>query len=864
LTSFTDTFTGNTTGANLTTSSSGQIGSTPLATAWQLGTGTCPVFFATSGEVRAASSSFALCATEASPASADYTVSANFVFGTYDAATITSNQVAIIARSNLAGSSGYFLFVTGNDAISALLGLYSLSSASFVDGPHTVTVAASNSYAASLTVTGNSLTYSFNGTNYGPFTNSDVSSAGLASLAITGGVGVPADGKNWSIGGTYTQTNVTVFGAGTLSATVASSTSIALSTTSAVGGSSPYNYQFQSSPDNSTWSNIGPNSSSTTYTATSLTTRTNYYFRCINTDSASHSASSNVVEIFPAVATTYYIAASGNDSNNGTTGTPWATASKVSGWNQYAGDQYLFNKGDTFTGGGIAITGQGTQSAFITVSAYGSGANPIIQVNSDTYGLQIKDCSYILAEHLKLVGLGYSGTPPNITTSGTWPGIQIFSSQQGASYLSSIYLNDIDVGNFYSGLVVVTRTISGSAGGGGSPFYLKNGSIASAQTVGINDIRITNCQVHDALANGLIFIGGYGSADTVGWAQVKTTFNGVYVADCLVYNIFGMPGQSAGAPNVVLFSNTTGFLMERCTIYNNGAYAGASTGGHISSNGPGAIVCGEATKGVIQYCEVYNTFVNGSAYDGTAIDFDDNCTYCIAQSNFTHDNAGGGLVGGVDSSGNNTYRYNISYNDCNTNYGSIYMFGGANNTFHNNTIYLNGSSITDSTGQGAIRMGSGTATFYNNVIITTGSIPLVNGTLSGCTFNGNLYYASGGTVSIGGHTFAAWQGTGQDANGQYGNPNLVGPLGSTAFTPVTPAKVLGSMTNLNLQSTSPAIGSALNLLQLDIQQGPIDFHEYPSSVFDVGACSYSTQSLLANNGTGGSGNSVFCPNVLGV
>src|ERR1035437_2988090 len=76
--------------------------------------------------------------------------------------------------------------------------------------------------------------------------------------------------------------------------------------------------------------------------------------------------------------TTYYVSSAGNDGANGTsTNTPWATLNKVNGFSFAAGDNILFNRGDTFYGT-LKITSSGTSVNHITFGAYGTGANPII------------------------------------------------------------------------------------------------------------------------------------------------------------------------------------------------------------------------------------------------------------------------------------------------------------------------------------------------------------------------------------------------------------------------------------------------------------------------------------------------------
>ena len=81
-----------------------------------------------------------------------------------------------------------------------------------------------------------------------------------------------------------------------------------------------------------------------------------------------------------ASATDYYVSSSGNDSANGlSSSTPWQSISKVnssfSGFNP--GDRILFKRGDVFYGT-LRISRSGSSGNPITISAYGSGANPVI------------------------------------------------------------------------------------------------------------------------------------------------------------------------------------------------------------------------------------------------------------------------------------------------------------------------------------------------------------------------------------------------------------------------------------------------------------------------------------------------------
>jgi hypothetical protein len=76
--------------------------------------------------------------------------------------------------------------------------------------------------------------------------------------------------------------------------------------------------------------------------------------------------------------TQYYVSNSGNDSNDGlSTGTPWASLSKVSGFALNAGDIVSFAKGSSWTGV-VTVSRSGASGNPIIFNAYGSGTAPTI------------------------------------------------------------------------------------------------------------------------------------------------------------------------------------------------------------------------------------------------------------------------------------------------------------------------------------------------------------------------------------------------------------------------------------------------------------------------------------------------------
>jgi hypothetical protein len=81
---------------------------------------------------------------------------------------------------------------------------------------------------------------------------------------------------------------------------------------------------------------------------------------------------------FPLNAAIYYVSATGNDANTGTsTSAPWRTLAKVNSFTPKPGDQILFKRGDSWYGT-ITMKVSGTSASPITYGAWGEGANPVI------------------------------------------------------------------------------------------------------------------------------------------------------------------------------------------------------------------------------------------------------------------------------------------------------------------------------------------------------------------------------------------------------------------------------------------------------------------------------------------------------
>ncbi len=687
--------------------------------------------------------------------------------------------------------------------------------------------------------------------------------------------------QNLAVGVAVFKESTVALTAGVLSVTGIAGTAIETTTTAATNNTGTIHNQLQIAADvaGSPGSYSDSGSSQTTLTpfnTTGLTTRVKVWFRCSYTDD-NETVYSNELAVYPATADHFYFTGlGGDDSFDGRSpSTQWEHTVRGSAENhlQWYGDEYSWDDVNPVPAGdGFRVNIPDYQLAHnvvlllpITLNSQHSGTRAKVEVNSDTYGLDVLDfIAPITVNDLEFKAPAFSGTPPDLTTSSTWPGIRVYSSKEGSTRLNGIFLNNCEVHNFFNGIGIVTRTGIPEL----PPFVNMHTDASAATVVGIDNVRLRYCSIHDVFNSPFVCWGGYpssGGSLNLKWDDVYDTFKDISLYRCSIYNVWGLPSEAAGAPNVIGIINASGVLIDSCDIHDNGAYAGG-TGG--SSNGPAAVGTGMTRYMTVRFCEIYNTKVNGSVFDASAIDFDGGAQFCNALYNLTHDNDGpsmacGDISGFSNLNSSNRYGWNVSRNDSRKTYGGIYTFGGDGNIWHNNTIYLNGTGLSHSPGVVWIASGS-SFKFYSNVFASTANVPLVKGTLGGASFIGNGYSAFGGTVDIAGQsTMSGWRGTGQEKIGtvNYGalasDPLFKTTQNGSALTALLQASNVATYDGLSLQTGSPFRDITLDLRRFGIDPGSIEFQGYPNFVttWDAGAYIFGSSALVP--ATGGGTGSIF-------
>ncbi len=454
--------------------------------------------------------------------------------------------------------------------------------------------------------------------------------------------------------------------------------------------------------------------------------------------------------------TTYYVAANGNDANNGMSpSAPWQTIAKVNAGSSYAGGGLspgqclMFNGGDQFSGCVYMATGSNIASSSasnpIVLGSYGSGNATITgTLACQNSGVSNNKWGVVMIDGANAALSGF--IMQNLTLRpGNGYGNGVIVQATGAG-INNVIVRNNDIGGFNtpnnnpfgSAEILVLDAPNEPVGGGGTPIY---------------NIQVINNSVHG--------LSGVTSADASG-----IMFDGVITSSLIsgnsVYNI-GSPGNDTGAGITILNDNKgpANVVVSSNTIHDIGANT-------TSCGGMSGIETANVDTIIVSSNEVYNTrpypsLVSGCDWDG--IDLDGSTVNSIVEYNYTHNNFGTGLFGwmGLNNGpiwGNNIFRYNISENDNNggSTSGGAMSFAGQGNAVsglqvYNNTIYqfnTNGSNAAVSWVGWNAPTGS---IFKNNILMTSAnnvhtSCNLYSGgnmDLSGISFSTNGYAGSSGS-----------------------------------------------------------------------------------------------------------------------
>lgn len=523
------------------------------------------------------------------------------------------------------------------------------------------------------------------------------------------------------------------------------------------------------------------------------------------------------------VGITYYVSASGNDDNNGTSeSNAWRSISKVNKITKLSsGDKILFEGGSEFSGSLNFINIEITNTNIpIEIATYGTGKATINAGNEN--GIYILNSGGIYIDNLIIKGSG-----PNVNNNKA--GINLFTDNSDNKKYDNISIIDVEIQGFYNGISI--GSINGNSG--------------------FSNVTIKNCKIYNCLDHGII---SYGSLYTekVGYSHLK-----INVINTEVYNIKGFDKTTSHSGNGIVLGNVENSKIEKCTVHDCGEK-------NIQCGGPVGIWYYESKDVTIEYCEAYN-ISSGTGCDGGGFDIDGGVINGTMQYNYSHDNDGAGyLVGQFNTAramNNIIVRYNISQNDAQSHGGSLSVFNTNNRPmsniyFYNNTVYVKkGANNKDVAGiyMYPITPVNDNIGFYNNIIYSESDADLVFVPVNyDADFFGNLYYSNTTTFNIKfkGTTYNSisdFRATGNEqVNGQdigvQADPLLTNPgnAGIVGF-----GNNLTSLSQYKIQTNSPAINQGISL---DFTNDDIDFFGNDNKVGvsrDIGA--HEIQGVLSLN-----------------
>jgi hypothetical protein len=518
----------------------------------------------------------------------------------------------------------------------------------------------------------------------------------------------------------------------------------------------------------------------------------------------------------PASATDYYVSVTGADARDGRSpASAWRTVQRVNNQRFAAGDRILFEAGQTFSGN-LYFDGaeRGTSDAPIVISSYGAGRATIYAADGD--GILLYQTAGYEITNLYVVGSG--------STTNAGSGIFFDNDLPGDVLLPYVRIDRVDAVRF------------------GESGILIGGDLGAS---GYKDVRITNVITSDNRMQG-IFV----------YAAQPNVHRDVYVGSSQSFRNSGMAGLAFNSGNGITVSGVDGGTIERCIAHDNGWLSDAS-------NGPIGIWTFHSTRFVIQHNESYANKTGGTK-DGGGFSLDQGTSNSLLQYNYSHDNAGAGLLlahrpDDLAHSGN-VVRYNVSHNDGRrNNFASLHVWGRIRNAeIYNNTVYV--KYVSTGSPRAVYIKNTSIEThdvqhlhIRNNIFVTTSSAKLVEvsaSQLDGAVdlrFENNAYFSSGATPKYvwGATTYtslASWRlATGQEqiggvAFGYEGDPMLEGP--GSAGT-IGDAAGLNRIEAYRLRGGSPLVDSGLNLeARYGLDAGAHDFYDVATPQgpgFDIGA-----------------------------
>lgn len=459
--------------------------------------------------------------------------------------------------------------------------------------------------------------------------------------------------------------------------------------------------------------------------------------------------------------TTYYVdAVSGNDANSGTsTGSAWRTLSAVNARTFGPGDRILLKAGGIWNDQYLDLRGSGSASSPIIVDKYGTGAKPVINfgntgVNWEGFGVRLKNVSYWEVNNLEITGGQHA-------TDRRRSGVLVVGEGSGAGDFHHIHIKNIDVHDVFG---TDRRT-------GGINFHARSVGTSPQPESTWTDVLIEGNTVVNVADTGIQTMTD-AFFDTT-WQHQTDAFKNVVIRNNYLEQIHRDGILVRAAVNPLVEYNTTNKVGLH-TSHDPAVVNYLDSVVVVAAQWPYSV-----TGAVFQYNEAFDTRrING---DGQAWDFDRMVYNSVYQYNYSHHNDGGALLI-MDTTDENTFRYNISEDDLDQSNGVFAFSGTAGDTYiYNNVIYRS----MGQTGPLTRSPTNGAKAYYKNNIFYNGASGGYT-TDPGAVYTHNLFYGAN-------------SGQPADPNKLTANPLFVAPGGGTAAS-------------YKLQPGSPAINSGTAII----------------------------------------------------
>lgn len=533
-----------------------------------------------------------------------------------------------------------------------------------------------------------------------------------------------------------------------------------------------------------------------------------------------------------AAGSTYYVSPSGNDGNTGLSPSrAWRSIGKVNGFVFPQGSEVAFQGGQSFSG---CLTFNATNvpassaSTPFRVDSYATGPATIRSNCAGDYS------AAVTADAIS----GFRLSNLTLVNGGSTAAGVLLENQASATPTQSLTVQ----GSHITGFAAPSGSSTIFGGQIQILGYAVNGNSGPLSDVNILDNYLYGASKSSTAGPG---ISGWGSGQNI---------TDVLVQGNVVYNL----GMSAKTTTGAITANGwDGAVIQHNRVHDIGANV-------TSCGGASGILAYTSTNITVRSNEVYavEPYPSHTAgCDWDAIDLDGGVENSVVEYNYTHGNAGSGLLAYTStvngkSWGPNVYRYNISQND-----DRLKAQGGLMDvvpvapphalSIYGNTFFTNVDQSGKSTASACFLFGYSSGTWASGSHITDNICYLANKDTygrsgdfyynangqTGMALSHNLYYSPraatwhwGGTVYS---DFDAWKASGKETGPVWGNPLFAsaGNGGACTGVPIgTGPQPCPSA--YRLQPGSPALDAGVTVSA----SGEVDYYRDPlTSPPNIGA-----------------------------